>query len=205
MFRTMKKQVKDSIMLSAIIGLLILVSTTQLGDAQAYTINYVPIAIESVSSPTPTQTPQFVDYCVNASAGAGGTINPSGIQFAYAGASMNFTITPDAGYQISAVTDNGVSKGALTSYKLQNIREGHEIMVTFTAISTVTPTPTQEPAPDPTSQPTATPTAVPAENETPSPTPTPTTPELTVVLLLPMLVLVLFGAIVIKRRKASKN
>lgn len=199
----MKKQVKNSIMLSAVIGLLILISMTQLGDAQAYTINYVSIVVESVSSPTPTQTPQYVDYCVNASAAVGGRISPSGIQFAYTGASMNFTITPDAGYQISAITDNGVSKGALTSYSLQNIREGHMVIVTFTAISTVTPVPTQEPAPDPTAQPTVTPIAVPAGNETPSPTPTPTAPELTVALLLPMLVLVLFGAIVIKFRKAT--
>jgi hypothetical protein len=83
-------------------------------------------------SPTPSQTPNLspsttptqtilADYMVSASAGPGGTINPSGDMFTTPGTTYYFTITPKIGYKIQEVTDNKVSKGSISTYNLTNI------------------------------------------------------------------------------------
>lgn len=94
-------------------------------------------------APTPTPTtptltptsPSLVDYAVNASAGPGGTISPSGCLFAYPGSSFTFKVAPNPGYKILDVSDNGVSKGALQTYELWNVQTGHEILATFSKIT----------------------------------------------------------------------
>jgi hypothetical protein len=90
----------------------------------------------STPAPTPTSTPPpFVDYAVDASAGPGGTISPSGSFFAYPGSSFSFAVTPNAGYQILDVSDNGVSKGALQTYELWDVQTNHQILATFSKIT----------------------------------------------------------------------
>jgi hypothetical protein len=101
----------------------------------------------------PTPTPVILaDYAVSASAGPGGTISPNGTgMFAYPGSSWMFTITPNPGYQILDVQDNGVSLGAISTYKFTIVQECHMVKATFSLISTptLTPTPTASPTPTP--------------------------------------------------------
>jgi hypothetical protein len=122
------------------------------------------IMVNSVfaQEPTPTHTPPpgyptptpviLADYAVSASAGPGGTISPNSTgMFAYPGSSWMFTITPNPGYKILDVQDNGVSIGAISTYKFTIVQEGHIIKATFSLISTptITPTPTASPTPTP--------------------------------------------------------
>ncbi|MGA3118059.1 MAG: fibronectin type III domain-containing protein, partial [Syntrophobacteraceae bacterium] len=66
-------------------------------------------------------SPELVIDLLTASAGAGGTIAPSGSFFQGQGASQTFTITPSAGYQIAGVQVDGASVGAVSSFTLSNI------------------------------------------------------------------------------------
>ncbi|HJW73708.1 MAG TPA: PKD domain-containing protein [Geothrix sp.] len=72
-------------------------------------------------------------YVITASAGANGTISPSGSVSVTAGASQTFTITPNAGYAVSSVTVDGLNKGALTSYTFTNVSAAHTISASFAA------------------------------------------------------------------------
>ena len=74
-----------------------------------------------------------VYYTINASAGIGGTITPSGAVPVLFGGSANFTITPDADYAISEVRVNppGWTVGTVSSYTFENVEENHSIEVVF--------------------------------------------------------------------------
>jgi len=71
-------------------------------------------------------------YIIDASAGANGSISPSGRGSVLGGTDWKFTITPAAGYRVAEVAIDGVSKGALTSYTLYSVEAGHTISVSFT-------------------------------------------------------------------------
>jgi hypothetical protein len=103
-------------------------------------LSIVAVQASTASSPSPTPTASvYADFAVTASAGPGGTINPSGTQFAYPGSSFTFTITPDAGYKISNVTVDGVSQGPMSTYSFDNVQSGHEISASFTAVKPIIP------------------------------------------------------------------
>ena len=68
---------------------------------------------------------------IQASAGAGGTISPSGKVSVNAGADQTFKIIPDNGYKILSVKVDGVSIGAKTSYTFHNVSANHTITATF--------------------------------------------------------------------------
>ncbi len=74
---------------------------------------------------------------VAASAGAGGTIMPSGVITVNAGASKIFTITPTLDYQVSDVLINGLSVGAVTSYTFSNVHADQTINANFSQIARV--------------------------------------------------------------------
>lgn len=74
-------------------------------------------------------------YIITATAGANGTISPSGAVSVNQGTSQTFTITPNAGYSVSSVTVDGVNKGALTTYTFTNVQAGHTINATFSGAS----------------------------------------------------------------------
>ncbi|MBI5016656.1 MAG: hypothetical protein HZB55_14350 [Deltaproteobacteria bacterium] len=78
-------------------------------------------------------------YTVTASAGANGSISPSGSVTVNRGASQSFTITPAAGYHVAGVAVDGASVGAVTSYTLSNVTANHTISATF-AVDTYTVT-----------------------------------------------------------------
>ena len=86
-----------------------------------------------------TATFSSLYYGVAASAGAGGSITPSGTIIVNFGASQTFTITADASYYISDVLVDGNSVGTVPSYTFTNIQGPHTIFATFSA----SPTPVQ--------------------------------------------------------------
>jgi hypothetical protein len=81
----------------------------------------------SVSATTPTT------YTITASAGANGSISPSGSVVVNQGASQSFTISPAGGYTVSTVTVDGASVGAVTGYTFTNVQANHTISAAFAA------------------------------------------------------------------------
>lgn len=74
-----------------------------------------------------------VQYTVNAGAGTGGTISPSGSVSVSSGASQSFSISPATGYKIADVEVDGASIGAVSSYTFSNVTASHSISATFSA------------------------------------------------------------------------
>ena len=70
-------------------------------------------------------------YTIEATAGAGGSISPSGSVSVREGRDQTFTITPDKGYAVSTVKIDGKSIGAVKSYTFENVRRTHTIEVIF--------------------------------------------------------------------------
>ena len=70
-------------------------------------------------------------YTIKATAGAGGSISPSGNVSVREGADQTFTITPDKGYAVANVKIDGKSVGAVKSYTFENVRRTHTIEVIF--------------------------------------------------------------------------
>ncbi|MBK9290885.1 MAG: hypothetical protein IPM52_04575 [Bacteroidetes bacterium] len=82
--------------------------------------------------------PQFA---ITASAGIGGSINPSGVVTVTQGGSQTFSITPNAGFSIADVLVNGQSVGAVSSYTFTNVQANQSIHAEFSQITfTITAT-----------------------------------------------------------------
>ncbi|MCX5909651.1 MAG: malectin domain-containing carbohydrate-binding protein, partial [Deltaproteobacteria bacterium] len=75
-------------------------------------------------------------FTMTATAGAGGTISPSGGVNVVAGSDQTFTITPNSGYRIADVKVDGVTVGAITSKTFTNVTSNHTIEASFTATTT---------------------------------------------------------------------
>ena len=70
-------------------------------------------------------------YTIKATAGAGGSISPSGNVSVREGGDQTFTITPDKGYAVANVKIDGKSIGAVKSYTFENVSRTHTIEVIF--------------------------------------------------------------------------
>jgi len=70
-------------------------------------------------------------YTIKATAGAGGSISPSGSVSVREGRDQTFTITPDKGYAVANVKIDGKSIGAVKSYTFENVCRTHTIEVIF--------------------------------------------------------------------------
>jgi len=70
-------------------------------------------------------------YTITATAGAGGSITPSGNVNVTHGSNQAFAITPNTGYDIEDVKVDGVSIGAVTNYTFNNVVSNHTIEVSF--------------------------------------------------------------------------
>ncbi len=80
-------------------------------------------------------------WSIVASAGAGGTITPSGTILQAEGSSRTFTIAPSTNYAISAVVVDGASVGTPASYTFSAINANHTIAASFAPITwTITAT-----------------------------------------------------------------
>jgi chitinase len=85
-----------------------------------WNINYMTFATSGVTT-----------FTITASAGSGGSISPSGTVTVNQGASQSFTITPNSGFNVSSVTVDGTSQGAITTYTFSNVQANHTISATF--------------------------------------------------------------------------
>jgi len=70
-------------------------------------------------------------YLITASAGANGSIAPSGSISVNHGSNQGFTIAADSGYHIDSVVVDGVDQGPLPSYTFTNVTANHSIAAYF--------------------------------------------------------------------------
>ena len=70
-------------------------------------------------------------YTIEATAGTGGSISPSGSVSVREGRDQTLTITPDKGYAVANVKIDGESIGAVKSYTFENVSKAHAIEVIF--------------------------------------------------------------------------
>lgn len=131
-----------------------------------------------------TATFMLNTYTITPTAGANGSITPGVPQTVDFGASLAFTITPDAGYTVADVGVDGISQGALSNFAFTNITADHTITATFSEIPP-TPSPAATNTPSPTPTPTPTPTSSPTATNTVTPTPTATPPVIKVRVYVP--------------------
>jgi hypothetical protein len=76
------------------------------------------------------------EYTITASAGANGSIAPSGAVEVETDIDQSFTITPDYGYRVDDVLVDGDSVGAVESYTFEKVQEDHTISATFVLMPT---------------------------------------------------------------------
>ncbi|WP_193210619.1 hypothetical protein [Luteolibacter marinus] len=72
-------------------------------------------------------------WTITASAGANGTISPSGGVGVASGEDQSFTITANGGYHIADVLVDGVTVGAVSEYTFSTVTANHSISATFEA------------------------------------------------------------------------
>jgi hypothetical protein len=106
------------------------VDGVSVGAVSSYTFSNVT-ANHTISATFASNTTNTTTYTISASAGANGSISPSGSGSVTKGASQTFTITPSANYKVSAVTVDGSSVGAVTSYTFSNVTTNHIISAAF--------------------------------------------------------------------------
>ena len=110
------------------------VNGTSVGAVSSYTFN----SVKGAHTLSATFAAKTSSYPMTASAGTGGTITPSGTATVAAGSGMSYTIAAATGYKVAAVTVDGVSVGAVSSYSFSNINANHTIAASFTASTTST-------------------------------------------------------------------
>jgi len=72
-----------------------------------------------------------ITHTITATAGANGTITPSGIITINEGESQTFTIKANNNYEIDDVLIDGTSAGAISTYTFSNVTKNHTIEATF--------------------------------------------------------------------------
>ena len=70
-------------------------------------------------------------FTINASAGAGGTITPSGAVAVTEATNSTFTVTPSSTFIVQDVSVDSVSQGRLNSYTFTNVTANHTIAASF--------------------------------------------------------------------------
>jgi hypothetical protein len=83
------------------------------------------------------QSGAITNFTINASAGANGSIAPSGSVSVGSGNNQTFTITANSGYGITNVVVDGSSVGVTNSYAFINVTAGHTISAFFGSTGTV--------------------------------------------------------------------
>jgi hypothetical protein len=74
-------------------------------------------------------------YTVQASAGTGGTITPSGTETVTHGSDITYTVAPTTGYRIADVRVDNSSIGAVNTYTFNNVTSNHAITASFALIT----------------------------------------------------------------------
>jgi hypothetical protein len=124
------------------------VRTTNQGNIPSGVTLTVPTGLVADTYPIQADVPTWgsieasapftvVKPSITASAGANGSISPSGsVEVDYT-ANQAFDITPNTGYHVADVLVDGASVGAVTSYEFANVTADHTIAASF-AIDTFT-------------------------------------------------------------------
>ena len=86
---------------------------------------------EAVSVKANYEAIPVTGYTITATAGANGSITPSGAVGVAAGGSQTFTISPSSGYVIDTLKVDGLEVTATTSYTFSDVNANHTIEVTF--------------------------------------------------------------------------
>jgi len=102
-----------------------------------YTVTIPAEAVEDLAGNLSAEiswgfTTTAVTFTITATAGEGGSIEPSGEVPVSSGADKTFTITPDTGYEIADVLVDSISVGAVTSYTFESVAADATIGATFT-------------------------------------------------------------------------
>lgn len=86
---------------------------------------------EAVSVKANYEAVPVTGYTITATAGANGSITPSGAIGVAAGGSQTFTISPSSGYVIDTLKVDSLEVTATTSYTFSDVNSNHTIEVTF--------------------------------------------------------------------------
>ena len=105
------------------------IDNVSVGAVSTYTFSNI------TSDHTITATFTTATYSITASAGSGGSINPSGASTVTHGTSHTYTITPATGYKISDVKVDNVSVGNASSYSFNNVTSSHSISAAFSILT----------------------------------------------------------------------
>lgn len=103
------------------------VDGTSIGTITSYIFNYIT-ANHTINASFAVNT-----YTIVATAGANGTITPSGSTTVTYGATQTYTIRPNIDYHVADVLVDGSSVGALTSYTFTNVTANHSISASIAA------------------------------------------------------------------------
>ena len=109
--------------------------------ADGETFDWLQIAYESTPNTSINAgelAGETTTYTITATAGANGTITPSGAITANAEENKTFAIAANSGYQIASVLVDGTDMGAISSYEFTNISADHSISATFEEKTTTT-------------------------------------------------------------------
>ncbi len=99
-----------------------------------YSYTFTNVASDQTIHVTFKLTTVTPKYTITATAGANGSITPSGVVTVYEGGSQSFSFTPYNNYKIADVKVDDVSVGTATSYKFTGVTANHTINVTFELI-----------------------------------------------------------------------
>jgi hypothetical protein len=91
--------------------------------------------VETASSSQASGLTGSCTHTITASAGANGSVTPSGAVAVSNGSDQAFTVTPGSGYKVSDVLVDGSSVGGVTSYTFSDVVTDHTIAATFAASS----------------------------------------------------------------------
>ncbi|MEK7952958.1 InlB B-repeat-containing protein [Luteolibacter soli] len=105
----------------------VLVDGASVGAVTNYTFSAVEVN-HTISASFAVNTST---HTITASAGAHGSISPSGSVTVNHGVNSPFTITPEAGYHVADVLVDGASVGAVTNYTFTNVVANHTVNVSF--------------------------------------------------------------------------
>ena len=94
--------------------------------------NYSPSPASPVAEYSTQGSGSSYDYyTITATAGAGGSISPSGEITIREGRDKTFTLTPEEGYEVSDILIDGKSAGAAEVYTVENIRKDTTVEAVF--------------------------------------------------------------------------
>ncbi|WLT32486.1 kelch repeat-containing protein [Geothrix sp. PMB-07] len=110
----------------------VLVDGASVGALTSYTFTNLS------ANHTISATFQVRTFTITASSSPHGNIGPSGAVVVNQGSTLTFSLTPNAGYQLTSLLVDGASVGTPVSYTFTNVVADHTIVATFSPILTVT-------------------------------------------------------------------